>query len=43
MVSNSLHIDLQDLLETIKSMRAKYGKSAEYQKLRRDLPEDWPL
>jgi hypothetical protein len=43
MVSNSLRIDLQDLLETIKGMRAKYGASAEYQKLRRDLPEDWPL
>jgi hypothetical protein len=43
MVSNSLHVDLQDLLETIKSMRAKYGKSAEYQKLRGELPDDWPL
>jgi hypothetical protein len=43
MVSNTLHIDLQDLLKTIKGMRAKYAKSAEYQKLRRDLPEDWPL
>ena len=43
MVSNSLHIDLQELLETIEKMRAKYGTSAEYQKLRRDLPDDWPL
>jgi len=43
MVSNSLRIDLQDLLETIKRMRKAYGDSAEYKKLRRDLPEDWPL
>jgi hypothetical protein len=43
MVSNSLHIDLQDLLKTIKRMRKEHGKSAEYQKARRELPEDWPL
>jgi len=43
MVSNSLHIDLQELLATIETMRAKYGTSAEYQRLRRELPEDWPL
>ena len=43
MVSNSLHIDLQDLLETIKNMRAKYGDTEDYKSLRRDLPDDWPL
>ena len=43
MVSNSLRMDLDELLETLKLMRGKYGASAEYQKLRRELPEDWPL
>ena len=43
MVSNSLHIDLQDLLDTIARLRKKYGDDAEYRKLRKELPEDWPL
>lgn len=43
MVSNTLRIDLQDLLETLQRMREKYGESAEYQKLRGELPKDWPL
>ncbi len=43
MVSNSLRMDLGALLEALKLMRARYGADAEYQKLRRELPEDWPL
>jgi hypothetical protein len=43
MVSNSLHIDLQDLLDTIARMRQEYGGDAEFKKLRSELPEDWPL
>jgi hypothetical protein len=43
MVSNSLHIDLQDLLGTIARMRKEHSGDAEYQKLRRELPESWPL
>ena len=43
MVSNSLHIDLQELLDTLKRMRKEYGKSAEYRKVRKELPVDWPL
>ena len=43
MVSNSLNIDLQELLETLRRLRKEHGASAEYQKLRRELPEDWPL
>jgi hypothetical protein len=36
-------MDLDDLLETLKHMREQYGASAEYQKLRGELPQDWPL
>jgi hypothetical protein len=43
MVSNSLHIDLRELLETLKRLRKQYADNAEYRKLRGELPKDWPL
>jgi hypothetical protein len=43
MVSNSLHMDLHELLETLKRLRKEYGDSAEYRKLRGELPEEWPI
>ena len=43
MVSNSLHVDLQGLLTTLKRLRKEHGGSAEYQKRRSELPKDWPL
>lgn len=43
MVSNSLHMDLQELLETLERMRKQHGASAEYKKLRKELPEEWPI
>jgi hypothetical protein len=43
MVSNSLHIELKELLAAIKRMRKDYGSDAEYKKLRAELPKDWPL
>ncbi len=43
MVSNTLEMDLQDLLDTLERLRRKFGKSPEYQKLRREFPDDWPI
>ncbi len=43
MVSNTLRIDLQELLDTLDRLRREFGKSAEYQELRRDLPDEWPM
>jgi len=43
MVSNSLNIALQELLDTIRRMRKEHGGSPDYQKLRKELPKDWPL
>jgi len=43
MVSNTLKIDHQELLDTLEPLRREFGKSPEYQELRRDLPKDWPL
>lgn len=43
MVSNSLHLDLQELLKTLKRIRREFGDDPEYLKWRRQLPKDWPL
>jgi len=43
MVSNSLHIPLEELLAAIKRMRKQYAGDAAYKKMRAELPEDWPL
>jgi hypothetical protein len=43
MVSNSLNLDLQELLDTLKRLRREQGKTKEYLELRRELPKDWPL
>ena len=43
MVSNSLHMPLDELLAGIKRMRKQYASDAEYKKMRAELPQDWPL
>ena len=43
MVSNSLHMPLEELLTAIKKMRKQYAGNPEYKKMRAELPEDWPL
>ena len=43
MVSNTLKMDLQELLATLERLRREFSKSPEYQKMRRELPEDWPI
>jgi hypothetical protein len=43
MVSNVLEVDQDDLLRRIKTFKRKYGADPEYQKLRADLPKEWPL
>ncbi len=43
MVSNTLDIELKKFLQVIERMRRDYGNDADYKKLRRDLPDDWPM
>ncbi len=43
MVSNTLGIGLQELLETLERLRLEHGDTPEYQALRRQLPKEWPL
>jgi hypothetical protein len=43
MVSNSLEMKLQDLLDTLKRLKRQFSKDSEYQEIRGELPKDWPL
>jgi hypothetical protein len=43
MVSNSLKIDQEKIVDALARLRREQADSPEYQKLRRELPEDWPV
>lgn len=43
MVSNSLKIDQEEIVEALTRLRREQANDPEYQKLRRELPEDWPV
>lgn len=43
MVSSSLKMDLQDLLDTLERLRREFGATREYQAWRKKLPDDWPV
>lgn len=43
MVSNTLKMDLQALLDILERLRREHGGSPGYKAIRRELPEDWPM
>lgn len=43
MVSNSLNIELQELLDLLGTLKSESAVDLEYQELRGHLPEEWPL
>ena len=43
MVSNTLDMELDDLVATLKRVAQTCGEDPEYQKLRAPLPDDWPI
>ena len=43
MVSNTLDMELEELLSVLQRLSREFGHSPEYQELRGQLPEDWPL
>ena len=43
MVSNSLKIDQQEIVQALARLRQEQADSPEYQKLRGELPQDWPV
>ena len=43
MVSNTLDMQLEELLATLERLRVEFSDDAEYQRMRATLPSDWPL
>ena len=43
MVSSAINMDLADLLDTLERLRQDYATDPEYQRLRGELPADWPM
>ena len=43
MVSNTIDMDLGELLATLERLRVEHGTDADYMRLRKVLPSDWPL
>jgi hypothetical protein len=43
MVSNTLKMDQQEIVTALKRLRAHHAADPEYKKLRKDLPDDWPI
>ena len=43
MVSNSLDMELQELLDMLSRLRRDCREDPEYKKLRQAFPKEWPL
>jgi hypothetical protein len=43
MVSNTLKMPQKDVVAALERLRARHSDNPEYKKLRKDLPEDWPI
>jgi len=43
MVSNSLKIDQQEIVDALARLRKEQAEDPEYQKFRGELPQDWPV
>ena len=43
MVSNVLRMSAPDLAAALQRIRQDYAEDPEYQELRKEFPDDWPL
>jgi hypothetical protein len=43
MVSNALKISEADVIQALKRAKQEQSDTPEYQKLRKDLPKEWPV
>jgi len=43
MVSNVLGLEPEELVRQLRQLRAWHSADAGYKRLRKDLPEDWPV
>jgi len=43
MVSNSLNMDLEELLGALKRLKRAFSDTPEYKAMRKEVPKDWPM
>jgi hypothetical protein len=43
MVSNTLKVSQDEVVQALKRARKEQSNTPEYKQLRKDLPKDWPL
>jgi hypothetical protein len=43
MVSNAVKKEQKEVVAALKRLRAKHSNDPEYEKLRKDLPKEWPI
>jgi hypothetical protein len=43
MVSNAVKMDQKTVIAALKRLRGQHKDDPEYKKLRKDLPNDWPI
>ena len=43
MVSNSLKMDQEEIIQALARVRREQADNPEYQKFRGELPQDWPV
>ncbi len=43
MVSNAVKMDEKKVVAALKRLRARHSDDPEYKKLRKELPDDWPI
>jgi hypothetical protein len=43
MVSNAVKMDQREVVSALKRLRAEHSDDPEYRKLRKDLPQEWPI
>jgi hypothetical protein len=43
MVSSAVNMKEEDVVETLKRLRAEHKDDAKYKELRKDLPKKWPI
>ncbi len=43
MVSNALKMTQKEVVAALKRLRAHHGDDSEYKKLRKELPDNWPI
>jgi hypothetical protein len=43
MVSNAVKMSQQEVIAALKRLHAQHNDDPEYQKVRKDLPKEWPI